>query len=202
MNELFEKIYAASNIETEESRQTELFERIYNESEMLNEMNPKLRALLAAGLIGTASLGAASCSMPTDDPYIPAIENPAPDDTDKENTDEENTDEENTDEENTDEEKQMSAWEELGIEETDWNNIMAPATNVIPITEGRVDKKLGLLSSVNIKKYTESGFVPLDLTDTVERGIAYYQQNTFAYFIPSDQVQRFYAKGAKQPVAK
>ena len=33
---------------------------------MLNEMNPKLRALLAAGLIGTASLGAASCSMPTD----------------------------------------------------------------------------------------------------------------------------------------
>lgn len=35
---------------------------------MLYEMNPKLRALLAAGLIGTASLGAASCSMPTDDP--------------------------------------------------------------------------------------------------------------------------------------
>lgn len=35
---------------------------------MLNEMNPKLRALLAAGLIGTAGLGAVSCSMPTDDP--------------------------------------------------------------------------------------------------------------------------------------
>lgn len=48
-------------------------------AEMLNEMNPKLRALLAAGLIGTASLGAASCSMPTDDPTIyeqPAPENP------------------------------------------------------------------------------------------------------------------------------
>ena len=37
-------------------------------AEMLNEMNPKLRALLAAGLIGTAGLGAVSCSMPTDDP--------------------------------------------------------------------------------------------------------------------------------------
>ena len=37
-------------------------------AKMLNEMNPKLKALLAAGLIGTASLGAASCSMPTDDP--------------------------------------------------------------------------------------------------------------------------------------
>ena len=37
-------------------------------AEMLNEMNPKLRALLAAGLIGTAGLAAVSCSMPTDDP--------------------------------------------------------------------------------------------------------------------------------------
>lgn len=45
-------------------------------AEMLNEMNPKLRALLAAGLIGTASLGAASCSMPTDDPTV--YEQPAP----------------------------------------------------------------------------------------------------------------------------
>ena len=46
---------------------------------MLNEMNPKLRALLAAGLIGTASLGAVSCSMPTNDHYDPVpIEQPAP----------------------------------------------------------------------------------------------------------------------------
>ena len=52
-------------------------------AEMLNEMNPKLRALLAAGLIGTASLGAASCSMPTDDPTgyeqsTPETTNPVP----------------------------------------------------------------------------------------------------------------------------
>ena len=46
---------------------------------MFNEMNPKLRALLAAGLIGTASLGAASCSMPTDDPT--GYEQPAPETT-------------------------------------------------------------------------------------------------------------------------
>ena len=48
-------------------------------AEMLNEMNPKLKALLAAGLIGTTGLGAVSCSMPTDDPTIyeqPAPENP------------------------------------------------------------------------------------------------------------------------------
>ena len=49
-------------------------------AEMLNEMNPKLKALLAAGLIGTAGLGAVSCSMPTDDPYAVqyTIEQPTP----------------------------------------------------------------------------------------------------------------------------
>ena len=65
MNEIFEKIY---NNNTSLNEDTALFEKVYTEAEMLNEMNPKLRALLAAGLIGTASLGAASCSMPTDDP--------------------------------------------------------------------------------------------------------------------------------------
>ena len=64
MNEIFEKIYNDNNTDLNES--SALFEKVYTEAEMLNEMNPKLRALLAAGLIGTASLGAASCSMPTD----------------------------------------------------------------------------------------------------------------------------------------
>lgn len=68
MNEIFEKIYNDNNTGLNED--IALFEKVYTEAEMLNEMNPKLRALLAAGLIGTASLGAASCSMPTDDPTI------------------------------------------------------------------------------------------------------------------------------------
>ena len=67
MNEIFEKIYNDNNTDLNES--SALFEKVYTEAEMLNEMNPKLRALLAAGLIGTAGLGATSCSMPTDDPY-------------------------------------------------------------------------------------------------------------------------------------
>ena len=77
MNEIFEKIYNDNNTDLNES--AALFEKVYTEAEMLNEMNPKLRALLAAGLIGTASLGAASCSMPTDDPTI--YEQPAPETT-------------------------------------------------------------------------------------------------------------------------
>ena len=68
MNEIFEKIYNDNNTDLNES--SALFEKVYTEAEMLNEMNPKLRALLAAGLIGTAGLGATSCSMPTDDPTI------------------------------------------------------------------------------------------------------------------------------------
>ena len=66
MNEIFEKIYNDNNTDLNES--LALFEKVYTEAEMLNEMNPKLKALLAAGLIGTAGLGAVSCSMPTDDP--------------------------------------------------------------------------------------------------------------------------------------
>ena len=57
-----------------------IFEKVYAEVKMLNEMNPKLKALLAAGLIGTAGLGAVSCSMPTDDPYDAqyTVEQPTP----------------------------------------------------------------------------------------------------------------------------
>ena len=77
MNEIFEKIYNDNNTDLNES--SALFEKVYAEAEMFNEMNPKLRALLAAGLIGTAGLGAASCSMPTDDPT--GYEQPAPETT-------------------------------------------------------------------------------------------------------------------------
>ena len=77
MNEIFEKIY---NNNTSLNEDTALFEKVYMEVKMLNEMNPKLKALLAAGLIGTAGLGAVSCSMPTDDPYDAqyTIEQPTP----------------------------------------------------------------------------------------------------------------------------
>ena len=78
MNEIFEKIYNNNNTNLNED--TVLFEKVYMEVKMLNEMNPKLKALLAAGLIGTAGLGAVSCSMPTDDPYDVqyTIEQPTP----------------------------------------------------------------------------------------------------------------------------
>ena len=55
-----------NSLESRESSPQELFEKVYSEAEMMNEMNPKLKALIAAGLIGTAGLGMQSCSMPVD----------------------------------------------------------------------------------------------------------------------------------------
>lgn len=103
MNEIFEKIYNDNNTDLNES--SALFEKVYTEAEMLNEMNPKLRALLAAGLIGTASLGAASCSMPTDDPTI--YEQPAPETTNPDNPNPDNPG--NGGEELTEAQKQLNA---------------------------------------------------------------------------------------------
>ena len=81
MNKTFEKIYSENNAILNKDmvlkENTALFEKVYAEAELLNEMNPKLRALLAAGLIGTAGLGATSCSTPNDDYEEPtAIEQP------------------------------------------------------------------------------------------------------------------------------
>ena len=82
MNKTFEKIYSENNVILNKDMALKeniaLFEKVYAEAEMLNEMNPKLRALLAAGLIGTAGLGATSCSTPNDDYEEPTvIEQPA-----------------------------------------------------------------------------------------------------------------------------
>ena len=128
MNEIFEKIYAASNINTEESKQTELFEQIYKEAEMLNEMNPKLRAMLLGGALA-AGLGMQSCSMPTDIPYDPpVIEQPGPsEETPSEETpdnpdnpdgiDLDTDDENNGDDENNETEDNTKENEEMNIED-------------------------------------------------------------------------------------
>ena len=76
MNEIFEKIYNNNNIETEENI---LFEKVYTEVKMLNEMNPKLRRVLgSAALAAALGMGTVGCSTPNDDySEPPAIEQPA-----------------------------------------------------------------------------------------------------------------------------
>ena len=76
MNEIFEKIYNNNNTETEENI---LFEKVYTEAKMLNEMNPKLRKILgSAALAAALGMGTVGCSTPNDDySEPPAIEQPA-----------------------------------------------------------------------------------------------------------------------------
>ena len=168
MNEIFEKIYNDNNTDLNES--SALFEKVYTEAEMLNEMNPKLRALLAAGLIGTASLGAASCSMPTDDPTI--YEQPA-------------------------EEKFQRLQNEFNrllnqahVEES----VIAKMANTADIEELRgfdlSNAKGGVLGINNIFVYTDSGFID-DITDYPSNVIAYeIWDNDECYVIPNNDVSK------------
>ena len=146
MNKTFEKIYSENNVILNKDmalkENTALFEKVYAEAEMLNEMNPKLRALLAAGLIGTAGLGATSCSMPTDDPYDAqyTIEQPTPENPEEIEEIEDSEDSEDS-EEITDSEDSENpvTFETLGVEE--YAESLARAIkvnnkfNMVPLTE-------------------------------------------------------------------
>ena len=145
MNEIFEKIYNNNNTSLNED--TALFEKVYMEVKMLNEMNPKLKALLAAGLIGTASLGAASCSMPTDDPYDAqyTIEQPTPENPeeieDSEEIEGSEDSEDFEDPENPEDSENLVTFETLGVADEDAKSLARAIKvnnkfNMVPLTEG------------------------------------------------------------------
>ena len=181
MNEIFEKIYNDNNTDLNES--SALFEKVYTEAEMLNEMNPKLRALLAAGLIGTAGLGATSCSMPTDDPYDVqyTIEQPTPENPeeieeieDSEDS-EEITDSEDSedfeDPENPEDSENPVTFESLGVE--DYAESLARAVKDY--------KQKSLIK--DISEYTDliykDGFVPIEFDTDGE----YEDEQTYIRYI-------------------
>ena len=146
MNKTFEKIYSENNAILNKDmvlkENTALFEKVYAEAEMLNEMNPKLRALLAAGLIGTAGLGATSCSTPNDDYEEPTpIEQPATPETPIETED-------------TKETAALSGFKALGVE--DYAENLA-RTRKGPTTYDQIDPVLGFTSY----RYKENGFGPV-----------------------------------------
>lgn len=128
---------------------------------MLNEMNPKLRALLAAGLIGTAGLGATSCSTPEDPYEEPAIEKPAsetPGSTTEE-TGTTETPETPAETEDTKETAALSGFKTLGVE--DYAENLAGAIKKVnsPII---VDTPfVDLVYDIN-----EHGFVPAKFDET------------------------------------
>ena len=183
MNEIFEKIYNNNNTSLNED--TALFEKVYMEVKMLNEMNPKLKALLAAGLIGTAGLGAVSCSMPTDDPTIyeqPAPENPAnPDNPD--------------DPGNT---VETVTFETLGVD--DYAESLARARKTT--SNGAVKEYSVILMSdeTNDLVYREGHFVDAvdedldgqdDISEHTDVTYICYKDGATRYYVPVDMVEDF-----------
>ena len=152
-----------------------IFEKVYAEVKMLNEMNPKLRALLAAGLIGTAGLGATSCSMPTDDPYDAqyTIEQPTPEnpeeieeieDSEDSEDSEEITDSEDSEDfedlENPEDSEYTVTFETLGVEE--YAESLARAVKDLNAGSFNVIRDLKAGSTDIIDLIYDNGFVPVE----------------------------------------
>ena len=179
MNKTFEKIYSENNAILDKDmvlkENTALFEKVYAEAEMLNEMNPKLRALLAAGLIGTAGLGATSCSTPNDDYEEPAIEQPTTPETPGSTTE---TPETPAETEDTKETVGMTAFKALGVE--DYAENLARAVKKGQQTQLTGNKYLNLIY--------KNGFVPVEFNENnqYEDGYTYTR-----YIDPSDKTSYF-----------
>ena len=182
MNKTFEKIYSENNIILNKDmalkENTALFEKVYAEAEMLNEMNPKLRALLAAGLIGTAGLGATSCSTPNDDYEDPApIEQPAPE-TPGSTTETPAEPETPIETEDTKETAALSGFKALGVE--DYAENLARAVKKGQQTQLTGNKYLNFIY--------KNGFVPVEFNENnqYEDGYTYTR-----YIDPSDKTSYF-----------
>lgn len=189
MNEIFEKIYNDNNTDLNES--SALFEKVYTEAEMLNEMNPKLRALLAAGLIGTASLGAASCSMPTDDPT--GYEQPAPKTTNPDNPNPDDPGDNGGNEELTEEQRwAQTPFGQLGVTREDAERIANADILSIhqTITSNRLDK---FASKAIIYIYEDHMFnqyqigSEISITGTVYKYVSKDKSECIMYVIPDGE---------------
>lgn len=196
MNKTFEKIYSENNAilnrDMALKENTALFEKVYAEAEMLNEMNPKLRALLAAGLIGTAGLGATSCSTPNDDPTI--YEQPAPDAT-EETPD--NGDNGSGGTEDNGGETQVT-FEDLHVSAEDAERI-ASATRSEKQCHINYLKEIADLGQT-VYVYTGSSFKNVkELDDSkAEQSFICYKNASYHYYIPVSMESDFIQAGAPQ----
>lgn len=175
-------------------------------AEMLNEMNLKLKALLAAGLIGTAGLGAVSCSMPTDDPYDVqyTIEQPTPENPEEiEEIEDSEDSEEIKDSEDSKDFEEIENSEEIEDSEDseDFEDPENPEDSEYTVTFetlgveeyaeslARTIKKGQKIKIKDIVNYTDliykNGFVPVefDIDNEYEDGQTYIR-----YIDPSDKI--------------
>ena len=198
MNEIFEKIY---NNNTSLNEDTALFEKVYMEVKMLNEMNPKLKALLAAGLIGTAGLGAVSCSMPTDDPYDAqyTIEQPTPENPEEieeiEDSEEITDSEEIEDSENPEDPENPVTFETLGVSDEDAESLARATKRSNTYNVIRKSSKWASYKYEN----KDTGFNLLKASDFDREGehypngtyIQYKDESTYKlFYVPEGEIEK------------
>lgn len=209
INETFEKIYQAAE-------ENKIFESVYNEFGKLNsleeKLSPKLKALLAAGLIGTASLGMQSCAQPTDD-YDTYIVNPGDtkkeDDNKKEDdtytevtvpapTDNttpaaDNNNEEKNGRENTVEETEEQKWAKTPFGQLGVSKEHAEKLSNAEI----IDTSTGAIYYENAPTYKYTGDIKKggfeEITADVQDFITYktYSDGNCVYNIPADKAKSF-----------
>ena len=170
-------------------------------AEMLNEMNPKLKALLAAGLIGTAGLGMQSCSNPSDSVYYPyTVEAPSTDNPGSggaETSNPSNPDKPNPNGDNEGEKgKTVDKFEELGVTDADVKRRIAkvgePTFSASSINSDSL-KELSLSSVFVYIKGSNPVFqsIPDDLPLDYENGAyGYFYEDdgiTYGYIIPKNE---------------
>ena len=180
-------------------------------AEMLNEMNPKLKALLAAGLIGTAGLGMQSCSNPSDSVYYPyTVEAPSTDNPGSgggtENPNPSNPDKPNPNGDNEGEKGETVDFErDLGVNDTDAARIADSTTVVETVPETRFTnlkqkakdlKQMAPEQETGVYLYRERGFQSVldikDMEDSAKlRNLIHYSRSNNHYYIPESMEKSF-----------
>lgn len=171
-------------------------------AEMLNEMNPKLKALLAAGLIGTAGLGMQSCSNPSDPVYYPyTVEAPSTDNPGSGGV--ENGGE--TVEETEEQKWAKTPFGQLNVKKEDAAKI-ADSTTVVRIVPGITFANLRKIATdlkqmttkqeTGVYLYREEGFQNVleikDMEDSANlRNLIQYSQSNNHYYIPKSMEESF-----------
>ena len=158
-------------------------------AEMLNEMNPKLKALLAAGLIGTAGLGMQSCSNPSDSVYYPYTVETTTTGTETTNPGgggTENGGNGGGTVEETVMEKLQRLCGELHVDEATIGNLAN--------TEDTFDDAFSISKSKwhlsSLKEYTSEGFIEVDATTPTVKGKFFLVGDT-GYFVPANNIPGF-----------
>ena len=159
------------------------------EINIMANLGTKLKALLAAGLIGTAGLGMQSCSNPSDSVYYPyTVEAPSTDNPGSGGA-------ENPNPSGGDRGETVDKFKELGITDENVKEIIAYTTTVetISASVNFLKYEMAPIGPVYLYKGTDEGFqnvLEMNDSDTPMDLIGYAQNDNY-YYIPESMKDSF-----------